>query len=345
MPGTYKEIFSEKCKITWRCPSNIAIVKYWGKKGNQLPCNTSVSMTLSKSYSETEVELFEKKTKETIELDYFFEGEKQRQFEERIKNYLIKQYDSLPVLKNHSICIHSSNSFPHSAGIASSASAFGSLALALLDASKNDPASKDFQKKASTLARLGSGSACRSAFAGFVVWGKNKLIAGSSDQFAIPVKQVHKNFSKMRDAILIIDEHPKSISSSVGHELMNGHPYANARFKQANERSMELIEVLASGDYESFIEISESEALTLHAMMMTSKDPYILLKPGTLAAIEKIKSFRKKTSIPVCFTLDAGPNVHVLYPAEYKKKVDDFVSKNFSKIIFDSMGNGPEKIS
>lgn len=345
MLPTKKEKFSLNSKITWRCPSNIAIVKYWGKKGNQLPCNTSISMVLSQSFTETTLELSEKKSKNAVELAYFFEKKKQASFEERIRKYLENQYKHFPFLKECALTVHSFNSFPHSAGIASSASAFGSIALALLDAAKHNSVDEPFLKKASRLARLGSGSASRSMFAGFAVWGKNKWIPESSDQYAVQLNEVHQNFMQMQDAILMIDESEKPVSSSIGHSLMYGHPFAKNRFKQANERSIKLIEVLSSGDYESFIEITEAEALTLHAMMMTSKNHYMLMKPGTVAAIEKIISFRKESSIPICFTLDAGPNVHLLYPKDYKEKVHAFINSNFKKVIFDKIGSGPQKTS
>ncbi len=338
-------------KIIWRCPSNIAIVKYWGKKENQVPCNSSVSMTLSKSFTEIELELFNKQNKDNIELNYFFEGKKIAKFEERVRKYLSNQYNYFPFLKDYAVKINSYNSFPHSAGIASSASAFGAIALSFLDASyrsSKETAGEEFLKKASQLARLGSGSACRSIFGGFVLWGETKSIATSSNEFAIPVIDVHDNFKQMCDAILIVNEDVKKVSSSAGHSLMNGHPYANSRFEQANERVLRLIKVLATGDYEEFIKIAESEALTLHAMMMTSSDHYILMKPGTLLAIEKIMAFRKETKIPVCFTLDAGPNVHVLYARADKNKVHDFLNNTFIKSvkekIFDHIGKGPQKI-
>lgn len=151
--------------FAWKCPSNIAIVKYWGKKPIQIPCNSSLSMTLSKSYTETTLELLEKKSNHEIELDYFFENQKNAQFENRIQKYLSEQQSHFPFLKDFALRIHSKNSFPHSAGIASSASAFGALALTLLDAAEHFSRKRDhddFIKTASNLARLGSGSACRS---------------------------------------------------------------------------------------------------------------------------------------------------------------------------------------
>ncbi|MEO6682997.1 MAG: hypothetical protein ABIN48_09230 [Ginsengibacter sp.] len=336
-------------KITWRCPSNIAIVKYWGKTGNQIPCNPSVSMTLSEACTEVELELMEKKS-EGIELEYFFEGEKNEAFQNRVIKYLETNSAHFPLLEKHSFRINSHNTFPHSTGIASSASAFGAIALSLLDAENKIDRIHDketFYTKASELARLGSGSACRSMFGGFASWGQHPAIDHSSDLYATPVKGVHENFQQMMDAILIVDNQPKKVSSSLGHSLMNDHPYAQNRFEQAKENTAGIIKTLYNGDYEEFIQIAESEALALHAMMMTSKNYYLLMKPGTIHAIEKITNFRTSTNIPVCFTLDAGPNVHILYPQKYKEEVSDFLKNelktDLSGIIFDKIGQGPEK--
>jgi diphosphomevalonate decarboxylase len=338
-------------KIEWRCPSNIAIVKYWGKRGNQLPCNPSVSMTLSEAVTEVKLESFEKSQK-GIELDYFFEGERNESFQKRILKYLETNIHYFPFLKDVGIRLNSHNSFPHSTGIASSASAFGAIALALLDAQGNlNPPSEQelFYTKASELARLGSGSACRSMFGGYASWGEHPDIPGSSDLYATEVPRVHENFRQMMDAIRIVDDEPKKVSSSVGHSLMNNHPYAENRFLQAKEHTKRIIKTLYNGDYEEFIQIAESEALALHAMMMTSANYYLLMKPGTIHAIENIIRFREITKIPVCFTLDAGPNVHVIYPEKFKKDVSDFLTNELSSslrgIIYDTSGKGPEKLN
>jgi diphosphomevalonate decarboxylase len=309
-------------------------------------------MTLSQSFTEVSLEFFEKKTKELIELNYFFEDKKNELFENRIQKYLSDQIAYFPFLKEVGISIHSHNSFPHSAGIASSASAFGAIALALSDATHlfgKTKESANFLQRASLLARLGSGSACRSMFPNYALWGNNIDIPNSSDEFAIPVENVHENFAQMCDTILIVDENPKKVSSSKGHSLMNHHSYANQRFMQANQRTSRLVHILRKGDYEEFIHIAESEALTLHAMMMTSEDYFILMKPETLTVIDKVISFRKDTKIPLCFTLDAGPNVHLLYPNLNSKAVEDFINdelkNNLKEIIWDRIGNGPEKIN
>ena len=106
---------------------------------------------------------------------------------------------------------------------------------------------------------------------------------------------------------------------------MYDHPYAQERFKQAEENISKIKEILKSGDIKAFTNLVESEALTLHAMMMTSNPYFILMKPNTLKIIHKIWEFRKETNLNLCFTLDAGANVHLLYPENEKEQVNGFV--------------------
>lgn len=185
---------------------------------------------------------------------------------------------------------------------------------------------EEFWQKASLLARLGSGSACRSVQGNIVEWGEHASISGSSDLYGIPYPlKVHSIFESFQDTILLIDKGQKQVSSSEGHNLMHNHPFAEARFAQAHKNIDRLIEAFADGNLSQFIEIVESEALTLHSMMMTSTPYFILMKPNTLEVIERIWKFRQKTKKPVCFTLDAGANVHILYPNYCKNDVLQFI--------------------
>lgn len=328
--------------IISKYPSNIALVKYWGKYGNQLPKNASLSMTLSKAVTEVKLELMEK-TNSEIELAYFFEGEEKEDFKERIVKYASAQPEFDYLLKNYALKINSTNSFPHSTGIASSASAFAAIAAALLSASA-ELDGDIFNREASRLSRLGSGSACRSFYGPYAVWGELDGLDASSNEFAVPVLEVHENFKNMRDAILIVEDQPKKVSSSVGHGLMKDHPYAEARFVDGNKHCQEMLSTLKSGDFDKFISITEREALSLHAMMMTSTDYYMLMKPKTIQVIDEIFEFREQTGLPICFTLDAGPNVHLIYPESIEKEVKTFVEtslkKNTKSIIYDEIGFG-----
>jgi len=136
----------------------------------------------------------------------------------------------------------------------------------------------------------------------------------------------------------------------MGHELMKNHPFSNQRIIQSNKNLDSLMHILKTGDLEGFIKIVELEALSLHALMMTSNPSYILIKPETLYVINKIIDFREITKTPICFTLDAGPNLHLLYPENFSSKVLDFINSELidhcknRKFILDKVGEGAKKI-
>jgi diphosphomevalonate decarboxylase len=228
------------------------------------------------------------------------------------------------------------------------------LSVNIMDLEKqlNPEMSMDFfWQKASFLARLGSGSACRSLKGSLVVWGEHPEIEGSSNLYGVEFqKTTHSNFKNYQDTILLVDKGEKQVSSSVGHDLMHNHPFAQKRFEQAHQNLTSLQELLVSGDLEQFIQLIESEALTLHAMMMTSMPYFILMKPNTLEILNRIWNFRRETKIPVGFTLDAGANVHVLYPENDKANVLQFIQSELvgycqkEQYICDEIGNGAQKI-
>ena len=131
---------------------------------------------------------------------------------------------------------------------------------------------------------------------------------------------------------------------------MHNHPFAEKRFEQANENLSKISETLQIGDIKTFINIVESEALTLHAMMMTSNPYFILMKPNTLRIINKIWEYRASTNSNLCFTLDAGANVHLLFPEKEKKSVNKFVKSELIQFcqnnhyICDRVGSGAKQI-
>ncbi len=352
----------ESGSVKWSSPSNIALVKYWGKKKDQIPENPSISFTLSDCKTITEVTYTKKETKD-FSFDVYFEGEKNEAFKPKIQTFFERIETYLPFLRDYHFKIETSNTFPHSSGIASSASGMSAIALCLmsveeqlksdvtLSAVERSHDKSYFNQKASFLARLGSGSACRSIEGELVVWGDNESIPESSDLYGVKFEgEVHSNFSNYQDTILLVDKGEKQVSSTVGHNLMFGHPFAKQRFDQAHENLAKLKAILASGDLKQFVEIVESEALTLHAMMMTSMPYFILMKPNTLEIINKIWEYRAKTNSNVCFTLDAGANVHVLYPFSEKGNVLDFIKNELVRYcqnehyICDQLGLGATRI-
>lgn len=346
----------EPDEVTWKSPSNLALIKYWGKYGMQLPKNPSISFTLNNAYSSTTIAYKAKESgDQDISLDFFFNEEPNEAFGNRIKKYLTSLVDIFPFLRQMHLTIHSQNSFPHSAGIASSASGMSAIALCLCSIEDRLFGTLDdddeFDRKTSFVARLGSGSACRSIFPKMAIWGEMGEVQGSSDYYAIPFgDEIHESFQGFHDDILIVSSGEKSVSSSAGHGLMNENPFADPRYNQARQRLHHLLMALRNGDMETFGRITENEALTLHALMMASNPSYILMKPNSLAIIDKIRAYRADTGHPVYFSLDAGPNIHVLYPDSVMYEVRPFVESELLPLcqeqqwLPDWVGDGPEEL-
>ena len=313
----------------WSSPSNIALVKYWGKRDPQMPENPSISFTLNDCKTTTTLRFLKKIEEDEFSVRVFLDGSEVPDFKPKILTFFKRIEAYLPFLKDYHFRIETSNTFPHSSGIASSASGMSALALCLMSIEKAlspNISEELFIKKASFLARLGSGSACRSIEGDLVVWGKHEAIQGSSDLYGIKYPyEVHENFKNYHDTILLVDKGEKQVSSTVGHNLMHGHPFAAQRFQQAKDHISRLKDIFKSGDLNGFMTLVEQEALTLHAMMMTSSPYFILMKPNTLKIINAIWAFREKTKVHVCFTLDAGANVHVLYPENDAEQVGEFI--------------------
>jgi diphosphomevalonate decarboxylase len=340
---------------SWKSPSNIALVKYWGKSDPQIPKNPSISFTLNNCHTLTTLE-FKKKSSssDNYNFEVIFEGKKRDDFKPKIEKFFKRIENYVPFIRDYQFVIRTENSFPHSSGIASSASGMSALALCLMSMEKelNPDISEDFfNRKASFLARLGSGSAARSIEGELVVWGAHQDIPESSDLYGIRFPfGIHKNFKNYQDTILLVDKGQKQVSSTLGHNLMNGHPFSEQRFAQAGKNISALSQILQQGDLKAFVKLVESEALTLHAMMMTSDPSFILMKPNTLKIIEKIREYRKQTGSDVCFTLDAGANVHVLFPEREKESINTFVNSELlafcekKQYICDNAGKGAMKL-
>lgn len=344
-------------EVGWQSPANIALVKYWGKYPVQLPMNPSLSFALKESVVRIRIAYEISKNKAFQLTGFQLNGEAHQAFAGKIEHYLISLSEAFPFIKTAQLQISSESTFPHSAGIASSAAAFSALALCIcsMDEQINGRASDTatFLRQASNLARLGSGSACRSVYPGMVIWGKCEDFGEASDTHAwpLPADQVHPSFHDIRDAILIADSQSKKVSSSAGHALMHKHPYRDQRKVQAHDNLTRITEALRSGDWTLFGEITENEAMSLHSLMMSSNPGYILMHPNTLMMIKKIRNFREETQVPAYFTLDAGPNIHLIYPAAEQKQVTAFIADELAphcenrRWIADAAGPGPQELS
>ncbi len=355
--------------ICWESPANIAMIKYWGKYPGQLPMNPSLSFVLKKSVVRICLH-YEKSENGQLE-QFLLNGMPNPAFMQRISGYLLDMHAWFPFLSAYRLRIDSESTFPHSAGIASSAAAFSALALCLcslsqvvtgklpeIDSRQDDSEQglTDHDKliqTASFFSRLGSGSACRSLESGFVLWGRTPLVGEGSDQygFRLPSERVHPQFQSIQDAILIVDDTTKKVSSSAGHALMQKHPYRESRIAHVSDNLGLMLEALRSGDEKLFMDVAVNEALTLHSLMMSSSPGYMLMRPQTIEILERIEAFRKESGLSVGYTMDAGPNVHLLYFAHDAAAVKSFISGHLlahckgGRWISDSMGHGPVSLT
>lgn len=327
-------------ETSWSSPANIAFVKYWGKIGHQLPANPSLSMTLKECLTKSKVTFT---PADQLEVTLLFEGNKRDAFGQKIKKYLEDLSTQMPWVLRLNIQIETQNTFPQGTGIASSASGLSAFALCLCDYLyylMKLPRDELFFQRASFLSRLASGSACRSVYGGFTSWGDHSL------EYATPLNEIHPVLKNLKNSILVISDVEKKVSSRAGHDEMNGHYFAQARFNQAKAQYAECLASLKNGNIEKLGSILESEALSLHAMMLTSKSSYTLFRPNTLAAIQLVRDFREQTHLPLYFTLDAGPNLHLIYPDSEKNKIQTFIQNELSplamRIIDDEEGTGPQ---
>ena len=346
----------DSLKFSWSSPSNIALVKYWGKNKDQTPKNSSISFTLSRCNTKTSI-VFSKieKKLDVVDFTISYDGKIKNDFRPKVEKYFASIVKYCPYLLHYNIEINTKNTFPHSSGIASSASGMSALSLCLMsfekEISEEEFSNDFFFLKASFLSRIGSGSACRSIYGYFNIWGRHQDFKESSDLFSMQINQsISRKFENYQDTILLVDENQKDVSSSVGHSLMDNHPFSAERYMIANKNISALKVILEKGDLFGFCDLVEKEALMLHSLMMSSSPSYVLIKPQTLEIMNEIKAFRNMNKVPVCFTLDAGANVHVLYPEKDSKSVTAFVNAKLSKycfqgkLIMDHIGKGPEKI-
>ena len=341
--------------VCYQAPSNIALVKYWGKHGVQLPRNPNASFTLSVARTVTELAWAPRRagSSDKVQLRLYYDGEEKPAFATRVQAYFTSLLPIYPFLAQYAWTVRTHNTFPHGAGIASSASAMAALAACLVSIEEQWFAPLDdaaHRRKASYLARLGSGSASRSVFAKAAAWGKSLSLEGSSDEYAVPLADIlHPSFADYQDSILLVSEAEKSVSSSAGHGLMEQQAYAKTRYEIANRRFTRLLDILRGGELDDFCELVEADALDLHALMMQSTPPYILMEPATIAVVKAVRRFRESSKLPVCFTLDAGPNVHLLYPRAVTTEVNAWLETEIvpllpgGGLIRDHVGEGPSE--
>jgi len=272
-----------------------------------LPANDSISMNLSEVFTITTVEFSESYKKDEVKLV----GKKlDRKEEKRIIDHL-DRVRNLAKIKTFAKVV-TKNNFPTGTGIASSASGFAALTVAAVKASGLEFS----ERQLSILARQGSGSACRSIPDGFVEWK-----SGSSSDSSYAHTLFPPDWLNIVDILAVVEKKTKKISSSEGHALTESSPFYGVRISGMKDKLKKIKQALANKDFKTFGEISEAEAVNMHAVMMTSCPPLYYWTPETLKIILSVIEWREE-GLPVYFTIDAGPNVHLLaLPEEIDKIV------------------------
>lgn len=295
-------------KATAIAPANIAFIKYWGKRSDKLriPLNDSVSMNISGATTTTTVEFSPSFEKDNISFinDTIQENELVRitQHLDRIRKKARKKLYGRVVTKN---------SFPKGTGIASSASGFAALTVAATDALSL----RLSEKELTILARLGSGSACRSIPDGFVWWHAGRKSRESFAESLYP-----STWWDIRDILCIVSTEHKKTGSTEGMNGVKTSPVWQSRIRLVPERIDAVKKAIQGRNIDALGSLIEEDAVSMHCVMMTQKPPLFYWNDTTLRVMNAVYALRAN-GIAAYGTIDAGPNVHILCKGEDEEKV------------------------
>lgn len=336
--------------VTATAPSNIALVKYWGKSDASLnwPANDSLSMTLSQAKTTTSATMQpDAATPSAHRMAFKTTGAgtipvrdlgKTTRYLEWLRNE-IRPFGSA----EGALDILTHNSFPSSCGIASSASGFAALTIAAAGAWTGAKNMDELRRLGitrdvlSTWARRGSGSACRSIHGGYVQWIRGEASSG---------QKVRPIFSPehwpLADLIVVIDRGAKSISSTEGHARAFSSPLMSVRMSGLDERLKNAAQAIEGRDLERLGTIIECEAIEMHSVMMTSQPRTDYFGAPTIAFIQWLRESRAAGNLAAWFTLDAGPNPHVICRPEDADAIKGLILAQFPgcALIHDQTGSG-----
>lgn len=313
---------------TARAHTNIALIKYWGKSNTdlKLPLMSSLSMTLDAFYTDTTFE----HSSELTEDVFYLNGQKQDfKNSKRVINYIHKLQQRYGF--NDHFKVSSINHVPTSAGLASSASAFAALATSFASSYHLSLNKKELSK----LARLGSGSATRSIYGGFVLWEKGN---SHDTSFATAINE-EPNWDLQMLAVEL-DTQPKKISSSTGMKLAQTSPFYQSWLTQNQKEITLMKEAIQNKNFTQLGELSELSANEMHSLNLTSQPSFTYFTPQTMILINLVHELRQQ-GIECYYTIDAGPNIKILTQRKNNKKIVSAVQDLFPNVKIVSAGFGP----
>lgn len=327
---------SRSGKATAVAGANIAFIKYWGIRDEALvlPINPSISMTLGSCQSRCTVELLSAGAKTEILLQTGNRdlGPAPEAFSRGVEAQVERLCEWAGKSTPMRIAAH--NNFPTGAGLASSASGFAALTVAVLGALGREIDTTEM----SVLARLsGSGSAARSVFGGYVEWP-----AGERDEAGHAVQLAPPEYWELRNVVAIVDPRPKGVSSREGHRVAPSSPYYERRQEELPNRLEIVRRAIAARDIELLGPVIEKDAIELHLVAMSSSRPIFYWQAGTLAVIEAARRLRAG-GVKVYCTIDAGPNVHLICRPENERAVAATMEglEQVDYVIRDRVGGPP----
>lgn len=278
---------------------NIAFIKYWGNRDDdlRLPANPSISMNLDGLHAETTVTWSDELTADTLTLNGTLETGTAC---DRVTAHLNILRQRLPITQY--AAVESQNNFPTGAGIASSAAAFAALTAAAVAAAGVEMSEREL----TTLARMGSGSAARSVPGGFVEWH-----TGASHKESYAESFAPADHWDIVDVIAVVSRAHKQVGSTAGHRSAATSDLQGARIAGAEDRFETCKQAILDRDFAAFAEVVEHDSNLMHAVMMTSRPPLFYWLPPTLTIMDQVRRWRAE-GLQVCYTLDAGPNVHCI---------------------------------
>ena len=298
-----------KKRATATASPNIAFIKYWGNRDSalRLPANASLSMTLSNLQTNTTVIYDDGLEADQIEINGSPASDKAAN---RVTVHLdlIRTLSGVPSFAK----IRSLSNFPVGAGIASSASAFAALTAAASNAAGLDLG----MKQLSILARRGSGSAARSIFGGFVQLFSGEVNEDGYAEQLVPVEHWH-----LVDLVAVVAKEHKSTGSSAGHLLAPTSPIQAIRIQDAARRLEICKKAILQKDFQALAQIVEQDSNLMHSVMMTSAPPLLYLEPESISVMKHVTRWRED-GLEVCYTIDAGPNVHCICSFEDSHEVE-----------------------
>lgn len=323
-------------------PSNIAFLKYWGKKDPvlQWPANDSLSMTLNKLSTRTNAYI-----QDAADHVFHFQGEALgREHKSFHKVFKHLDYLSETFGFEEKLAFSSTNSFPTGAGVASSASGLSALTIAAIAAWTHSATFGELQEKGFSrehlahLSRIGSGSAGRSLFGGYVQW---QAGSHADKQKILPLYEAeHWN---LHDTVALFSHTEKSKSSTIAHGDAWSSPLFSTRIAGAPERMQAMLKALHHRDMEALGPLLETEALDMHAVMMTTRPPQYYLTTESTEFLAAFRRARQEGKFEAYFTIDAGPNIHIIHESSQSSALHGWLKEFYPNLslLLDKVGEGP----